>query len=254
MNVLEAKKLTKIYEGRGQGLSTQALRGVNLTIQKGEMVGVMGPSGSGKTTLLNLLSGIDKPTSGIVSIANNQITSLKKDEMALFRRQKIGFVFQEFNLLDSLTIQENIMLPMILDKKDGSEMKRVVKDIMNLLGILELANKYPYTISGGQQQRVSIARAISNNPDIVFADEPTGNLDSKSSNKVMKSFETMNTEKQVTILMVTHDAFAASFCKRIVFIKDGEIHSEIVRKGSKKEFFEHILDCLALMGGENSDI
>ena len=214
----------------------------------------MGPSGSGKTTLLNILSGIDKPTSGEIEIGGKNINSLNKDELALFRRQHLGFVFQEFNLLDSLTLKENIMLPMILDKRKTYEMETKSKEIMSLFEINEIANKYPYNVSGGQQQRAAVARALINEPAIVFADEPTGNLDSKSSKAVMKCFEKMNKEKAATILMVTHDTFAASYCKRIVFIKDGEINMEIVKKGDRKEFFDRILDCLAVLGGEKNDI
>lgn len=254
MEILKAKNITKIYSSHGGDNSTRALNGVSFSIEKGEFVGIMGPSGSGKTSLLNILSGINKPTSGDVEIEEKNISSMNNDELSLFRRRKLGFVFQEFNLLDSLTIKENIMLPMILDKKSDEEMNKKVRDIMTLFEIDSIQNKYPYEVSGGQQQRVAVSRSLVNDPAVIFADEPTGNLDSKSSNVVMKLFSKMNRELNSTILMVTHDAFAASFCKKIIFIKDGDIHMEIVSKGNRKEFFDKILNCLSLMGGENNDL
>lgn len=253
MNVLNAKNITKIYGGKDEENSTYALNGVSVSIDEGEFVGIMGPSGSGKTTLVNILSGISKATSGNVNICDKDITKLDKFEMALFRRQKLGFVFQEFNLLDSLTLEENVMLPMILDKRNAGEMKEKAKEIMTLFDIYNIAGKYPYNVSGGQQQRAAVSRALVNEPVIIFADEPTGNLDSKSSKAVMNCFEKMNREKNSTILMVTHDAFAASFCKKIIFIKDGKVNMEIVSKGDRKEFFNRILDCLAIIGGERND-
>ena len=254
MTVLKAKNITKIYGGKDEANSTCALNGVSISIDEGEFVGIMGPSGSGKTTLVNILSGISKPTTGSVHISGKNITELNKYEVALFRREKLGFVFQEFNLLDSLTLKENIMLPMILDKRKAVEMKEKAKDIMTLFGINDIADKYPYNVSGGQQQRAAVSRALVNDPAIIFADEPTGNLDSKASKAVMNCFEKMNKEKQSTILMVTHDVFAASFCRRIIFIKDGAVNMEIVSKGDRKEFFQRILDCLAVIGGERNDL
>ena len=254
MTVLKAKNITKIYGGKDEANSTCALNGVSISIDEGDFVGIMGPSGSGKTTLVNILSGISKPTTGSVHISDKNITELNKYEMALFRREKLGFVFQEFNLLDSLTLKENIMLPMILDKRKAVEMKEKANDIMTLFGINDISDKYPYNVSGGQQQRAAVSRALVNDPTIIFADEPTGNLDSKASKAVMNCFEKMNKEKQSTILMVTHDVFAASFCKRIIFIKDGAVNMEIVSKGDRKEFFQRILDCLAVIGGERNDL
>jgi putative ABC transport system ATP-binding protein len=253
MVILHAKNLMKVYGGKSEENSTKALQNLEVKIEAGEFVGVMGPSGSGKTTLLNILSGIDKPTSGAIEIVGKNINTLTKEELALFRRQHLGFVFQEFNLLDSLTLKENVMLPMILDKRKPEEMEAKAKEMMSLFEIDELEHKYPYTVSGGQQQRTAVARALVNNPAIVFADEPTGNLDSKSSKTVMKCFEKMNQERNATILMVTHDAFAASHCKRIIFIKDGEVNMEINRKGDRKTFFDSILDCLAVLGGDKND-
>ena len=254
MTVLKAKNITKIYGGKDEANSTYALNGVSISIDEGEFVGIMGPSGSGKTTLVNILSGISKPTTGSVHISGKNITELNKYEMALFRREKLGFVFQEFNLLDSLTLKENIMLPMILDKRKAVEMKEKANDIMTLFGINDISDKYPYNVSGGQQQRAAVSRALVNDPAIIFADEPTGNLDSKASKAVMNCFEKMNKEKQSTILMVTHDVFAASFCRRIIFIKDGAVNMEIFNKGDRKEFFQRILDCLAVIGGERNDL
>lgn len=254
MKVLNARNITKVYGGKDDQSSTNALNGVSLSIEEGEFVGIMGPSGSGKTTLVNILSGISKPSAGSVEICGKNITELNKYDMALFRRQKLGFVFQEFNLLDSLTLRENIMLPMILDKRKAEEMKEKAKGIMTLFGIEDIGEKYPYSVSGGQQQRAAVSRALVNEPVIVFADEPTGNLDSKSSKAVMNCFEKMNKERNSTILMVTHDVFAASFCKKIIFIKDGKINMEIMSKGNRKEFFDRILDCLAVIGGEGHDL
>lgn len=252
--ILESKEITKIYGGKDNANSTVALNGVNIKIDKGEFVGIMGPSGSGKSTLVNILSGIDTATTGNVIIGDKDITSFTSDELSLFRRRKLGFVFQDFNLIDSLTLKENVMLPMILDKKSQKEMDEKADFIMKKFGILEMADKYPYNVSGGQQQRTAVSRSLVNNPEILFADEPTGNLDSKSSNAVMNLFTQINEELSTTVLMVTHDTFAASFCKRIIFIKDGNVNMEIIRKGSRKEFFDRILDCLAVSGGENNDI
>ena len=254
MNVLEAKNITKTYGDLNTDNETKALNGVDVAIKKGEFIAIMGPSGSGKSTLINILSGILAPTCGTVTIEEKEIQSMDKYEIAVFRRRKLGFVFQEFNLLDHLTLAENVMLPMVLDKRKKEEMITKAKEIMKIFRIDEIANKYPYEISGGQQQRVAVSRALVNDPAIIFADEPTGNLDSKSSNAVMQCFEKINNEQQVTVLMVTHDVFAASFCKKVIFIKDGQIHMEVVRKGNRKEFFDHILDCQAIVGGENNDI
>lgn len=254
MCVLKADNIKKIYGGRGNASATNALNGVSIQVEKGEFVGVMGPSGSGKSTLMSILGGITSPTNGTVEIAKKSITHMDSDRLALFRRREIGFVFQDFNLLDSLTIKENIMLPMILDKKKADYIENRVEEIMDMFDISHISNKYPYSVSGGQQQRTAVSRALVNNPAIVFADEPTGNLDSKSSNAVMRCFDKMNKDEESTILMVTHDPFAASFCKRIVFIKDGLISLEITKKDNRKQFFDRILDCLAVLGGDRSEI
>jgi putative ABC transport system ATP-binding protein len=254
MSVLNAEKIVKIYSGKGKSNTTNALNGINLKIEIGEFIAIMGPSGSGKTTLLNILSGIDKATSGNIVISDKTLNQMSKNELALFRRQHLGFVFQEFNLLDSLTLKENVMLPMILDNKAEDDIEKRINEVMSLFEISDIMHKYPYTVSGGQQQRAAICRAIINNPNIVFADEPTGNLDSKSSKIVMKCFEMLNSNNSCTILVVTHDPFAASYCNKVIFIKDGFINYEINKKGSRKEFYNHILDCLTDIGGAKDDI
>lgn len=254
MVILDAKNIVKIYGGSSGEGSTKALGGVSLSVKEGEFIAIMGPSGSGKTTLLNVMSGIDRPTSGKVTIAGKDINEMTGDALALFRRQQLGFVFQEFNLLDSLTVKENIILPMVLEKKSAAEMETKVRSLANLFEIDPILDKYPYSISGGQQQRTSVSRALVNEPKIIFADEPTGNLDSKSSAVIMECFEKIVNELATTVLLVTHDVFAASYCQKVVFIKDGVIHSSIVKKGTKKEFLNQIMDHLAVLGGRTYDI
>jgi putative ABC transport system ATP-binding protein len=254
MVILEASNIVKIYgESSGEGTTT-ALGGVSLSINKGEFIAIMGPSGSGKTTLLNILSGIDKSTSGEVTIGSRKINEMIEDELALFRRRQLGFVFQEFNLLDSLTVKENIILPMVLEKKTATEMEEKVQNLASLFEIEAILNKYPYNISGGQKQRTAVCRALVNEPSIIFADEPTGNLDSKSSAVIMDCFEKIVDELSTTVLLVTHDVFAASYCRKVIFLKDGLIHSYIVKKGSRKEFLNQIMDNLAVLGGRTYDI
>jgi putative ABC transport system ATP-binding protein len=249
MVILDANNIVKIYGEYGGEASTTALGGVSLSIQKGEFIAIMGPSGSGKTTLLNILSGIDKPTSGEVTVAGQKISEMTGEQLALFRRRQLGFVFQEFNLLDSLTVKENIILPMVLEKKKAAEMESKVQHLGKLFEIENILDKYPYNISGGQQQRAAVSRALVNDPSIIFADEPTGNLDSKSSAVIMECFEKIVHELSTTVLLVTHDIFAASYCNKVVFIKDGLIHSYIVKKGTRKEFLNQIIDNLAVLGG-----
>ncbi|WP_027627147.1 ABC transporter ATP-binding protein [Ruminiclostridium cellobioparum] len=250
MALIEVKNLIKTYYGQKNKQSTNALNGVELTINEGEFLGVMGPSGSGKTTLLNMLSGIDVPTGGNVVIEKQDLFSMKAEELALFRRRRMGFVFQEFNLLDSLTLRENIMLPLILDKKPMSQIEEKINRYLQLFDIEKAADKHPYNVSGGQQQRAAVARALVNNPAVIFADEPTGNIDSKSAKAVMGCLEKINENEKATILMVTHDPFAASYCKRIIFIRDGQICFEQLRDGSRSQFFEKIIDSLAVLEGE----
>lgn len=254
MVILDAQNIVKIYGESGGESSTTALGGVSLSVNKGEYIAIMGPSGSGKTTLLNVLSGIDQPSSGEVSIADHKISEMSGDELALFRRKQLGFVYQEFNLSDSLTVKENIILPMILEKKAAAEMEEKVHSLASLFEIEAILNKYPYHISGGQQQRTAVSRALVNEPSIIFADEPTGNLDSKSSAVIMKCFEKIVHEMLTTVLLVTHDVFAASYCQKVVFIKDGLIHSSIAKTGSRKEFFDQIIDNLGVLGERTHDI
>ncbi|MCF6464831.1 ABC transporter ATP-binding protein [Clostridium sp. Cult2] len=249
MSVLETKGLSKVYGGKGKGISVKALDDFNMTIKEGEFVGVMGPSGSGKTTLLNILATIDSPTSGEVLVNGQNPYGLKEDQLAIFRRNNLGFVFQDFNLLDTLSVKENIILPLVLEELERKEIKKRVDDIASMLNIKDILSKRTYEISGGQQQRTACARALINNPAIILADEPTGNLDSKASYDLMSSLERMNQEKKATIVMVTHDAFAASFCNRIIMIKDGKFFLELVKKSNRQVFFKEILDSLSLLGG-----
>lgn len=236
MEILKVNNLTKIYNAYKGAKELVALDGISLSVNKGDFVGIMGPSGSGKTTLLNILSGVDKSTSGTVIIDNKDISKMSKDQLSLFRRKNIGYIFQDFNLLDSLTIKENIALPLILDKIAPRIIEKKVKKLMEDFNIGDLIEKYPYHISGGQKQRAAAARALVNNPAVIYADEPTGNLDSKSSDSIMNTIAKMNEEMNSTVFMVTHDPFAASFCKRIIFIKDGRIKLEITSAGDRKKF------------------
>jgi putative ABC transport system ATP-binding protein len=249
-DIIEVENLSKVYRSFKGAKEVTALDGISLTVQKGEFIGVMGPSGSGKTTLLNILSGVDTASGGAVRIEGCNIAKMKQDELALFRRQRTGYIFQDFNLLESLTLKENIALPLILDKRTPHEIEKRVNELMNFFGISELADKYQYHVSGGQKQRVAAARALASDPAVCFADEPTGNLDSKSSAGVMEMLTQMNDQKNCTILMVTHDAFAASYCKRIIFIQDGKVNAQIQRAGDRKAFFDKILEVLSVMGGD----
>lgn len=215
----------------------------------------MGPSGSGKTTLLNCISTIDTVTTGNIIINNKDITTLKSKEIEKFRRDELGFIFQDFNLLDTLTAYENIALALTIQDVKPKSIDGRIKDVANKLGIKEILNKYPYEMSGGQRQRVASARAIVTNPSLILADEPTGALDSKSSRLLLDSFEKLNEELQATILMVTHDAFTASYAHRILFIKDGKVFNELIRgTDSRKEFFNRIIEVVTLLGGDNGDV
>lgn len=240
MKVLEIKDVCKKYSNNKK-VKTVVLRNINLTLNNNEFVGIMGASGSGKTTLMNIASGIDKCDEGEINLLDNNICKMKKNELSLFRRNNIGMVFQDFNLLSSLTLKENIMVPLILDKKYELMESDIVNKFANILDIEMVLERYPYEISGGQQQRAAICRAIINNPKIIFADEPTGNLDSKSSEKVLSYFELIQKEYNTSILMVTHDPFSASYCDRVVFLQDGSIIKEIKKKGDKGNFFNSIV-------------
>lgn len=252
MYILEAQNLTKVY-GSKRGIQHKAIDQFNLSLIKGEFVGVMGASGSGKTTLLNLLSSIDNPSSGSITINGQQLSGLSKNKLAKFRRREMGFVFQDFNLLDTLTIGENILLPLTLEGINVKEMEERLATVAKQLGIDNILLNRTYEVSGGQKQRAALARAIIHHPAIIFADEPTGNLDSKSSKQVMESLEQLHKQDEATILMVSHDPFAASFCERIIFIKDGQLFTEIHRGDNRQSFFQDILNVQSLLGGNTDD-
>ncbi|QGQ98875.1 ABC transporter ATP-binding protein [Paenibacillus psychroresistens] len=251
--VVEAKQIKKVYGAKG--IVFPALDEIDLNVQEGEFVAIMGPSGSGKTTLLNLLATIDQPTTGDIRIDGVSIISMKEEQLSTFRRDKLGFIFQDFNLLDTLTVRENILLPLALARMNVAEMERRVDEIADTFGIRPILDKYPYHISGGQKQRTAASRAIISNPRLILADEPTGSLDSKSATDLLESLKGLNERNQTTILMVTHDAFAASYCKRVLFIKDGKMFTELVKgEISRKEFFRKILDVLVVLGGGSNDV
>jgi putative ABC transport system ATP-binding protein len=250
-DVLIARNLNKVFGSRGTIYT--ALQDINLSIKEGEFVGIMGPSGAGKTTLLNILSTIDKPSSGMVTIGGEDILKMNEEKLSIFRRNKLGFIFQDFNLLDTLTVKENIVLPLALSKVGVKELEYRLKEVTISLGIDDILNKYPYEISGGQKQRTAAARAIINKPALVLADEPTGALDSKSATELLQALNNLNEKNRTTIMMVTHDAFTASYCKRIIFIKDGLLFTELIRGGSRKDFFEKIIDVLKTLGGGIAD-
>ncbi|MEW9676996.1 ABC transporter ATP-binding protein [Lentibacillus sp. L22] len=248
--MLKLTNVGKVYEGK---VAYRALTDINLEIEKGEFVAIMGPSGSGKTTLLNIISTIDAPTTGDVAIEGKNPHTLKKNALAKFRRQELGFVFQDFNLLHTLTVEENIVLPLTLDGKPVKEMKEKAQQIADVLGITSIMGKRTYEISGGQAQRVAVARAMIHEPKLLLADEPTGNLDSKASKDVMEMLVSINKQEKTSLLMVTHDPQAASYSDRVIFIRDGKLHSEIHRGDSRQAFFQKIIDMLSLMGGDDND-
>lgn len=251
--LLHVNEVEKIYK---QGTNTfTALNRVSFDVDPGEFVGVMGPSGAGKSTLLNVLATIDEPTSGEVMIDDNNIVKMNEKQLADFRRDHLGFIFQDYNLLDSLTVKENILLPLAVAKKKPQEMNAQVEEIALNFGIADLLEKYPYQISGGQKQRTAVCRALISNPKMIFADEPTGALDSKSATDLLDRLSRLNEKHETTIMMVTHDAYAASFCRRIIFIKDGELTKEIVRGNrTRKQFFDAIIDEWSNIGGATDDL
>ncbi|MCU7392782.1 ABC transporter ATP-binding protein [Bacillus sp. ST24] len=250
MGILQVRDLSKIYAGK---VSYKALSNIDLTIKKGEFVGIMGPSGSGKTTFLNMISTIDTPTSGEVLINGKNPYRLSTHDLALFRRRELGFIFQSFNLLNTLTVKENILLPLTLDNVNLKEMNKRVEFISNQLGIGKILNKRTYEISGGQAQRTAIARALIHSPQLILADEPTGNLDSKAAGDVMGLLTRLNKEQQATIMLVTHDPMAASYCDRVVFIKDGTLYNEIYCSDNRSMFYQNIIDVLSLLGGNQHE-
>ena len=251
--VLEVKNIEKYYGNKSN--LTKAIDNISFTIEKGEFVGIMGASGSGKTTLLNCISTIDRVTAGKIIINNQDITRLKGNNLNKFRREELGFIFQDFNILDTLTAYENIALALTIQKVKPKEIEERVREIAKKLEITDILNKYPYQISGGQKQRVASARAIITNPKLVLADEPTGALDSKSARQLLECFENLNQKLSATILMVTHDSFTASYASRILFIKDGKIFNELIKgESTRKEFFEKIIEVQTLLGGELGDV
>lgn len=251
--ILNVEKVEKYYGGKG--CLTKALDQVSFRVNRGEFVGIMGPSGSGKTTLLNCISTIDTVSAGKILINDRDITQLNSKQLESFRRDELGFVFQDFNLLDTLTAYENIALALTIQKVPASKIDASIRAAAKTLGITDVLQKYPYQMSGGQKQRVASARVLVKNPSLILADEPTGALDSKSSRMLLESFERMNQELQSTILMVTHDSFTASYAHRILFIKDGRLFNEIVRgNASRREFFNQIIDVVTLLGGDTADV
>ena len=251
MTILEVKGVQKIYTTRFGGNQVKALENVNFSVEAGEYVAIMGESGCGKTTLLNILASLDRPTKGSIMLDGMELTSVKEGEMAAFRRKNLGFVFQEFNLLDTFSIKDNILLPLVLDKQNVKEMMEKVEKVAASLGISDILEKYPYEVSGGQKQRAAAARAIITEPKLLLADEPTGALDSKSTDGMLKIFSEIN-EKGQTILMVTHSTKAASHAKRVLFIKDGEVYHQLYRGDSSVEdFYEKIADTLTVFSKGN---
>lgn len=255
MSLLEVKNVKKIYTTRFGSNQVEALRDVNFTVERGEYVAIMGESGSGKTTLLNILAALDKPTEGKVYLKDRDLGKLKEKEIATFRRQNLGFVFQDFNLLDTFSLKDNIFLPLVLSGKKYPEMGKRLKPIAEKLGIEKLLEKYPYEVSGGQKQRAAIARALITKPQLILADEPSGALDSKAADSLMNLFTTINQEGQ-TIVMMTHSVKAASSAKRVLFIKDGKVFHQLYRGNlTNEEMYERISDTLKILttGGEEDE-
>lgn len=255
MSILEVNNVKKIYTTRFGGNQVKALSNVSFSVEEGEYVAIMGESGSGKTTLLNILATLDKPTSGEVKLNGESLVSIKEKEISAYRRNNLGFVFQDFNLLDTFSLQDNIFLPLVLSGKSYDEMNKRLQPIAKKLGISDILNKFPYEVSGGQKQRIAVARALITNPKLILADEPTGALDSKSTDHLLQLFNDINKEGQ-TILMVTHSTKAASHAKRVLFIKDGEVFHQLYRGSmSKDELYQKISDTLTMIatGGDRNE-
>lgn len=251
--ILKIENVEKYYGNKGNVV--KAIDDISFTINEGEFVGVMGPSGSGKTTLLNSIATIDEVSSGHIYLANQDLTEISQKNIAKFRRENLGFIFQDFNLLDTLTIHENIALALTINKTKKTEIDKMVIKVAKELGIEDMLSKYPYEVSGGQKQRTACARALITNPKLILADEPTGALDSRSAQMLIEMISDLNKSLRTTILMVTHDSFTASYCNRILFIKDGKIFTELVKgESTRKQFFNQILDVVALLGGDVRDV
>ena len=252
MSVLEVKGLKKVYTSRFGGNKVEALKNVNFSVEEGEYIAIMGESGSGKTTLLNILAALDKPTAGSVKLDGRELSAVKESEVAQFRRDNLGFVFQEFNLLDTFSLEDNIYLPLVLAGKSHETMVARLKPIAEHLGITELLKKFPYEVSGGQKQRAAAARALITDPKLILADEPTGALDSKATDELLRLFSDINRGGQ-TIIMVTHSVKAASSASRVLFIKDGEVYHQIYRgESTNEQLYQKISDTLTMLatGGE----
>lgn len=243
--MLNIVNLNKEYKSK-----FKVLENINLKVEKGDFISIMGPSGAGKTTLLNILSTIDKPSTGKVFYDDIDVNTMNNKEISRFRRKNIGFIFQDYNLLDSMSVEDNIALPLVIESKKSKDIQSEVTKLAKFFGIESHLKKYPYELSGGQKQRVAAARALITSPSIVFADEPTGALDSKSSSELLNCLKEMNEKFDVTIVMVTHDAFAASYSKKVIFIKDGKLNARIDSNGNRKEFFKNIMNLLTSLGGE----
>ncbi len=253
MKVLKIENVEKYYGNKSN--ITKAVDNISFDVEKGEFIAVMGASGSGKTTLLNCISSVDKVTSGHITINGEDITKMNVKKLTKFRRKELGFIFQDFNLLDTLTCKENIALALTINKVSPKDIESRIMEVAKELEIEDILKKYPYEVSGGQKQRVAAARAIVTKPSLILADEPTGALDSKASRVLLEKFELLNDEMDATIIMVTHDAFTASYADRIIFIKDGRIFNEIEKgKKSRKEFFENIIDVVTLFGGDLNNV
>ena len=250
MQILKVENISKVYGTKKSSNKYTALRNISFEVNQGEFIGVMGASGSGKTTLLNILGSLDKPTTGRFIMNGNDISTFHKNDLAKHRIENIGFIFQDYNLLETMTLKENIILPLSLMGKDVKTIEAQAAKLAGDLGITHVIEKYPYEVSGGEQQRAAAARALINNPKMILADEPTGNLDSKSGKDLLNLLDFINTEYKATILMVTHDVFAASYCQKILFIRDGEIYNELYAGSDKKQFFDSIIDVMSMLGGE----
>lgn len=252
-NILTIENISKYYGNKSN--LTKAISNISMNVDKGEFIAIMGASGSGKTTLLNVISTIDKVTSGHIYIEGQDITKLKGNDLNRFRREELGFIFQDFNLLDTLTAYENIALALQIQDFKAKAIEQQIKVVARKLDIEDILNKYPYEMSGGQKQRVASARAIVTNPKLVLADEPTGALDSKSSKMLLERLQRLNQDYQTTILMVTHDAFSASYASKVIFIKDGKVFNQFNRgEATRKQFFDKIIDVVSLLGGDVSDV
>ena len=250
MSILEVRSLKKVYTTRFGANQVTALRNVNFTVEEGEYVAVMGESGSGKTTLLNILAALDKPTSGAVLINGKNIAEITEDQIARFRRENLGFVFQDFNLLDTFTLEDNIYLPLVLANTPYPQMREKLLPIAEMLGITQLLKKYPYEVSGGQKQRAAVARALITEPHLILADEPTGALDSKAGKDLLHCLHRVNESGQASILMVTHDPHCASYAKDVYLLSDGVMKCRISRGNDRKEFYSRIIDLQTSIGGD----